>query len=540
MQMYTVLSQEKTTSPYFQGVYSRDTLPPLQENMCAIVNSDDSSQPGTHCSLPQHQQPQQNVGYVPHLNKLNFDGISFPTPLNELRFLDSFKFMSSSLENLIKTLKKDEFKYMKHYFDSEKIDLLLRKGVFPYDYFDSFEKCKDSCLPPISKFYNKLNEEAISVEDYNHACKVFNEFHLNNLGEYCDLYVKTDVLLLTDLFENFRKICMQTYKLDPCWYFTTPALSWDAMLLHTKVAIELFTDYDMLLFIEKGVRGGISQCCNRYAIANNRYMSNFNPDDEIKYLMYLDANNLYGYAMSKYLPLKDFVWSDNDLTEQDILNLSDESDVGYILEVDLEYPSDLHDKHSDFPLAPENKPPPNSVEKNNSTRPLNSKIKANAEKQLNPSVGTKQLNSSVGTKQLNSAANETTQLARNETTQLGNRSETTQLCSRNETTQLASRNETTQLVSRNETTQLCTAVDRLQPPTTACNRLQPPATAYNRLQPPTTACNRLQPPATAPPTTAYNLQPPTTACNLHRLHRLQPNRLFYLLTVTHYTTDFEV
>ncbi|GFX44270.1 uncharacterized protein TNCV_4376581 [Trichonephila clavipes] len=156
---------------------------------------------------------------------------------------------------------------------------------------------------------------------------------------------------------------MQTYNLDPCWYFTTPALSWDAMLLHTKVAIELFTDYDMLLFIEKGVRGGgISQCCNQYAIANNRYMSNFNPDDEIKYLMYLDANNLYGYAMSKYLPLKDFVWSDNNLTEHDILNLSVESDVGYILEVDLEYPSDLHDKHSDFPLAPENKPPPNFKE----------------------------------------------------------------------------------------------------------------------------------------------------------------------------------
>ncbi|GFX62826.1 uncharacterized protein TNCV_3351521 [Trichonephila clavipes] len=276
---------------------------------------------------PNTSNPNKTSSYVPHLNKLNFEGISFPTPLNE-----------------------------------KKIDLLLRKGVFPYDYFDSFEKCKDSCLPPISKFYNKLNEEAISVEDYNHACKVFNEFHLNNLGEYCDLYVKTDVLLLTDLFENFRKICMQTYKLDPCWYFTTPALSWDAILLHTKVAIELFTDYDMLLFIEKGVRGGISQCCNRYAIANNRYMSNFNPDDEIKYLMYLDANNLYGYAMSKYLPLKDFVWSDNDLTEQDILNLSDESDVGYILEVDLEYPSDLHDKHSDFPLAPENKPPPNCKE----------------------------------------------------------------------------------------------------------------------------------------------------------------------------------
>ncbi|GFV34834.1 uncharacterized protein TNCV_1451381 [Trichonephila clavipes] len=231
---------------------------------------------------------------------------------------------------------------------------------------------------------------------------------------------------------------MQIYKLDPCWYFTTPALSWDAMLLHTKVAIKLFTDYDMLLFIEKGVRGGISQCCNRYAVANNRYMSNFNPDDEIKYLMYLDANNLYGYAMSKYLPLKDFVWSDNNLTEQDILNLSDESDVGYILEVDLEYPSDLHDKHSDFPLAPENKPPPNCKEprllttlepktkyvlhysnlklylklgcrrKQFNSPPqlgsMNETTQLNRRKQLDSTEGAKQLNSTAGRKQLNSAA----------------------------------------------------------------------------------------------------------------------------------------
>ncbi|GFU77872.1 uncharacterized protein TNCV_1138801 [Trichonephila clavipes] len=380
---------------------------------------------------PNTSNPNKTSSYVPHLNKLNFDGISFPTPLNEFGKFD-------------KNTKKDEFKYMKHYFDSEKIDLLLRKGVFPYDYFDSFEKCKDSCLPPISKFYNKLNEEAISVEDYNHARKVFNEFHLNNLGEYCDLYVKTDVLLLTDLFENFRKICMQTYKLDPCWYFTTPALSWDAMLLHTKVAIELFTDYDMLLFIEKGVRGGISQCCNRYAIANNRYMSNFNPDDEIKYLMYLDANNLYGYAMSKYLPLKDFVWSDKDLTEQDILNLSDESDVGYILEVDLEYPSDLHDKHSDFPLAPENKPPPNCKEPRLLTtlEPKTKYILHYSNLKLYLKLGRKQFNSPP---------------------QLENQSQ----C-RRKTTQLGNINEITQLVSRNETTQLCTTVDCLQPPTTAC------------------------------------------------------------------------
>ncbi|GFX12481.1 uncharacterized protein TNCV_2929751 [Trichonephila clavipes] len=183
--------------------------------------------------------------------------------------------------------------------------------------------------------------------------------------------------------------------------------------------------------------------------------------------------------MSKYLPLKDFVWSDNDLTEQDILNLSDESDVGYILEVDLEYPSDLHDKHSDFPLAPENKPPPNCKEPRLLTT-------------LEPK-----------TKYVLHYSNLKLYL---------------KLGSRNETTQLASRHKTTQLVSRNETTQLCTAVDRLQPPTTACNRLQPPATACNRLQPPATACNRLQPPATA-----YN--------RLQRLHRLYSRiGFFYLLT----------
>ncbi|GFW15226.1 uncharacterized protein TNCV_173711 [Trichonephila clavipes] len=182
-------------------------------------------------------------------------------------------------------------------------------------------------------------------------------------------------------------------------------------------------------FIEKDVRGGISQCCNRYAIANNRYMSNFNPDEEIKYVMYLDANNLYGYAMSKYLPLKDFVWSDNDLTEQDILNLSDESDVGYILEVDLEYPSDLHDKHSVFPLAPENKPPPNCKEPRLLTT-LEPKKKyvlhySNLKlylklgrKQLNSAAGTKQLNSAAGTKQLNSTGenNSTRQHERNNST----------------------------------------------------------------------------------------------------------------------------
>ncbi|GFW54454.1 uncharacterized protein TNCV_1608181 [Trichonephila clavipes] len=274
---------------------------------------------------------------------------------------------------------------------------------------------------------------------------------------------------------------MQTYKLDPCWYFTTPALSWDAMLLHTKVAIELFTDYDMLLFIEKGVRGGISQCCNRYAIANNRYMSNFNPDEEIKYLMYLDANNLYGYAMSKYLPLKDFVWSDKDITEQYILNLSDESDVGYILEVDLEYPSDLHDKHSDFPLAPENKPPPNCKEPRLLTtlEPKTKYVLHYSNLKLYLKLGRKQFNSPPQLENQSQCRRKTTQLGNmNETTHLGSRNETTQLVSR---TQLSSRNEQLNFGNRSETTQLVSRT-QLSSRNEQLNSALP-STAYNRLQP---------------------------------------------------------
>ncbi|GFY32028.1 c2H2-type domain-containing protein [Trichonephila clavipes] len=305
---------------------------------------------------PSTSNPNKTSSYVPHLNKLNFDGISFPTPLNEVKKFSKMNDIGINIYSFEEDLK--IFPLLISDIVCEKhIDLLyVKNGEFGhYCFIKSLSRL-------VSKQLSKHQHKTFICKRSLSAFQT--EYKLLQHNEMCMHKNPARVVMPseTNLFENFRKICMQTYKLDPCWYFTTPALSWDVMLLHTKVAIELFTDYDMLLFIEKGVRGGISQCCNRYAIANNRYMSNFNPDDEIKYLMYLDANNLYGYAMSKYLPLKDFVWSDNDLTEQDILNLSDESDVGYILEVDLEYPSDLHDKHSDFPLAPENKRPPNCKE----------------------------------------------------------------------------------------------------------------------------------------------------------------------------------
>jgi hypothetical protein len=153
--------------------------------------------------------------------------------------------------------------------------------------------------------------------------------------------------------ENFRDISLKTYKLDPAWYFTTPGFAWNCMLKMTKQKLELLTDYDMILMIENGIRGGISQCSNRHAKANSKYMGNeYDKSKESIFLEYVDANNLYGWAMNKYLPYGGFRWSNTDI---DVLNIPDSSSKGYILEVDLSYPKELHDLHSDLPMAPENK-----------------------------------------------------------------------------------------------------------------------------------------------------------------------------------------
>ena len=149
--------------------------------------------------------------------------------------------------------------------------------------------------------------------------------------------------------ENFAK---KNYGLDPAHYFTTPGLAWDAMLKMTKVELELLKDVDQVLMIEKGIRGGNSNVFKRFAKANNKYMKDFDAEKESRFLVYLDANNLYGWAMSQPLPVKEFDWmSEKDL--QNWKNFVEEKGKGCILEVDLLYPKELHDNHNDFPLAPE-------------------------------------------------------------------------------------------------------------------------------------------------------------------------------------------
>ena len=285
-----------------------------------------------------------------------------------LSFIDSFAFMSSSLEKLAGNLSEDDFIYTnKSYTDPIQFNLMKQKGVYPYDYMDSFSKFNDTELPSIDQFYSLLTDSGITDKDYNHAKNVWNTFNLQNMGEYHDLYLKTDILLLTDVFESFRKTCLAYYRLDPLHYTTAPGLAWDAMLKMTGINLELITDIDMQLFIEKGLRGGISYIAHRHAEANNKYMKNYDPDKQISYLMYLDANNLYGWAMSKPLPYGNFKWVDvneyyiwsNAYYRFEKVNpdanglIPKRKGIGHIYEVDLEYPEELHDLHNDYPCAPE-------------------------------------------------------------------------------------------------------------------------------------------------------------------------------------------
>lgn len=285
----------------------------------------------------------------------------------KLRFIDSFRFMANSLDYLSSLIPSEEKKILRSecaYLSEKQLRLLERKGVFCYDYVDSWEKLDEMSLPSKDLFHSTLTDKDISDEDYDFAKEIWNEFNIKTLGEYSDLYMKTDILLLADIFENFRKTCKEIYKLDPSNYYTAPGLSFDAMLRFTNVKLELLKDIDMLLFVERGIRGGISQCSQRYAKANNRYLENFDENEETSYLMYLDANNLYGHSMMQYLPHNNYQWANNDFSAETILRIPDDAGVGYIFEVDLDYPANLHDLHNDYPFCAENRTVPGTGKSN--------------------------------------------------------------------------------------------------------------------------------------------------------------------------------
>lgn len=296
------------------------------------------------------------------------------TLCRSFKFIDSMAFLQGSLENLLKNVPNNEKYAMRNITtDDKKFEMICGKGEFPYDWWDSMDKLNGK-IPPKDEFYSQLSQTDLSIKQYINMIKTCDAFGINHnedgaFKKFHDLYLKRDVYGLCDVFENFRKIAMISYGIDPAWYIGLPSFAWDCML--KKVGneykkqdedfyIELLKDENMYMFFEKGIRGGISKAVLRHAQANNPYMKEkYDKTKPTSYLWYGDANNLYGWAMSLLMPRKDFKWiTDKEiksLFKEKCMNYNMKKKTGYTLEVDLEIPQSLHDETNDYPLAPNHK-----------------------------------------------------------------------------------------------------------------------------------------------------------------------------------------
>ena len=262
-------------------------------------------------------------------------------------FKDSYLFLDKSLDYLTGTIDDIDRISLKQEF-GENYQLLCKKGIYPYDYFDNTKKYNEQKLPNKEEFFNEINNKNISDEDYAHAKNVFEKFECKNLLDYSILYLKTDLCHISNVF--------------PRHSYTLPGFSWQAMLKLTKIELELISDSDMYLFLMDTIRGGISVCNKKHVVADNKYIDKNTKNN--KYILYLDTNNLYGYSMIQSLPYKNFKWSNN-------LAL-DKIQIG-IYEVDIEIPKELHNKFKDYPVAPEIKNIPENM-LSNYQKYLNNKL----------------------------------------------------------------------------------------------------------------------------------------------------------------------
>jgi len=295
--------------------------------------------------------------------KISFDDVSVIPQNNEkylqfqignVRFLDSFQFISASLDELVSFLLRDgkgAFSHTRKHLNADD-DIIFAKGVYPYSFMTSRKKFSETSLPPIDAFYDTLREEPLKQEDYERAKKAWTRLGIANMQQYYDHYLLSDVLLLSDVFENFRKSIMDNHKLDCLHFVTLPSLSWTMALKHTGESLDLITDPDAYLMIENNMRGGIATISQRYASANNPIVDGYDEDETRRYITYLDANSLYASAQWEPLPVGNFRFlTHDDIDKFDLLSIKADANIGYIRECDLLYPSKLHDAHNVYPLA---------------------------------------------------------------------------------------------------------------------------------------------------------------------------------------------
>jgi hypothetical protein len=285
----------------------------------------------------------------------------------KMRFIDSFRFLPASLDSLVNDLKNDpegevnqKFKITQQAF-GESFEYFLRKGIFCFDYMDAFHKLSETELPPKDCFFSKLLNRPISEHDYEYAKQLWDRFNIANLGQYFNLYLKSDICLLADVFQRFRAVLYNNFGLEALHYVSLPSYAWASMLKVTGVNIELLCDSEYYQAFEAMKRGGMVNVPHRYAKAQNKYtraedagqLNVGAAEDDDTFIAYYDVNSSYASSLSEPLPLSDFRWlSAEEIESIDLLKVSDDSETGYLVVCDLTYPEALHDQHNDLPLAP--------------------------------------------------------------------------------------------------------------------------------------------------------------------------------------------
>ena len=261
-----------------------------------------------------------------------------------IRFIDSYRFLSSSLDSLVKNLDNDDFIILKKEFP-DKWQFLNKKLAYPYEYLnsiDDYQKPVDNLKK--EHFFIKLKNKCPDDEEIERTTEIIKKINIKNGEKLTELYLKGDVTLLSDVFEKLFKISIEEYGINPLYCVSLPGYTWQCGMKYTDIKLQTLQDKDMILLLENNVRGGIS------SVMGDRYIQS----DDNKKKFYIDANILYGWAMSEYLPY-DEIKIDNIIELEDILNTPDDSDIGYFVEIDLIYPNNIKEKTKNFPFAPENK-----------------------------------------------------------------------------------------------------------------------------------------------------------------------------------------